>query len=238
MDVLSRVLARIAVTQPAPGGATAVVTGLIALVLVAAGFTWPWVRLLVTISHEGAHALVAWLTGRRLRGIRLHRDTSGVTVSQGPARGPGMIATLAAGYPAPAVVGVVAAAVLGSGHAAGFLWLVLALLVLMLVQIRNGYGLIALVGVGAVLFAATCWLSDVWLVRVAQVLCWTMLLAAPRPVLEVLGRPERSSDPGQLARLTRLPATVWGLLFLLLTVTGLVGGAALMLPLGQWAAMW
>lgn len=238
MDVLTRVFTRIAAEQPPPDVAISLVTGLIALVLVAAPVSWSGVRMLVTITHEGAHALVALLTGRRLRGIRLHRDTSGVTVSRGPARGPGMVATLAAGYPAPAVLGLVAAAVLGTGHAVGFLWLVLVALALMLMQIRNGYGLLVLVGVGGLLFAATWWLSDLWLVRLAQLLCWTMLLAGPKPVLEVLGRPERTSDPAQLARLTRIPTTLWALGFLLVTVAALVAGVVLMLPVRQWAATW
>ena len=37
----------------------------------------------VTIAHEGGHAVAALLTGRRLRGIRLHSDTSGLTLSAG-----------------------------------------------------------------------------------------------------------------------------------------------------------
>lgn len=41
-----------------------------------------------------------------LRGIRLHSDTSGVTVSRGKRTGPGMVLTTLAGYPAPAVLGL------------------------------------------------------------------------------------------------------------------------------------
>ena len=44
-------------------------------------------RHVVTIVHEGAHGLAAWATGRQLAGIRLHSDTSGVTVSRGRATG-------------------------------------------------------------------------------------------------------------------------------------------------------
>ena len=40
-------------------------------------------------------------TGRRLAGIRLHSDTSGLTVSRGKPTGIGMILTAAAGYTAP-----------------------------------------------------------------------------------------------------------------------------------------
>src|SRR5688500_12845243 len=40
-------------------------------------------RHVVTIAHEGAHGAVALAAGRRLSGIRLHSDTSGLTVSAG-----------------------------------------------------------------------------------------------------------------------------------------------------------
>ena len=39
--------------------------------------------MLVTITHEGAHGVAAFVTGRRLQGIRLHSDTSGLTISSG-----------------------------------------------------------------------------------------------------------------------------------------------------------
>src|SRR3712207_6392023 len=115
----------------------AALTGLVAVLLPG---PWRFARLLVTITHEGGHAVVAMLAGRRLRGIRLHSDTSGLTVSQGRAHGPGMVAMLAAGYLGPALVGLGAALMLAAGRSLGLLWLLLAVLVLMLLQIRNAYG--------------------------------------------------------------------------------------------------
>ena len=73
-------------------------TGALALLLVVVA--WPRVRLLVTVVPEAGHAVVAVLVGRRLTGIRLHSDTSGLTVSRGRPRGPGMVAMLAAASPA------------------------------------------------------------------------------------------------------------------------------------------
>lgn len=43
---------------------------------------WRLVRILTTVVHEAGHAVVAMLVGRRLQGIRLHSDTSGLTVSR------------------------------------------------------------------------------------------------------------------------------------------------------------
>ena len=67
---------------------------LLALAVVVYRPTWRWSRNVITIAHEGGHAVVALLSGRRLQGIRLHSDTSGLTVSAGRPTGPGMIMTL------------------------------------------------------------------------------------------------------------------------------------------------
>ena len=56
--------------QPDPPALLVLVTALIALVVVAFRPLWRIARNAITIAHEGGHALVALLTGRRLRGIR------------------------------------------------------------------------------------------------------------------------------------------------------------------------
>ena len=102
---------------------------------------WHVARHGLTIVHEAAHAGVAVLVGRRLSGIRVHSDTSGLNGLGGKPQGPGMVATAAAGYVGPAVLGVGAAWLLSRGYAVALLWILLVVLVLVLVQIRNWYGL-------------------------------------------------------------------------------------------------
>ncbi|MEN0015902.1 MAG: M50 family metallopeptidase, partial [Solirubrobacteraceae bacterium] len=62
---------------------------------------------------------------------------------------------------------------------------------------------------------------------------WLLLLAAPRPVVELLlagrGR-SRNSDPDQVARLTHIPATVWIVAMLAANLAGLVVGASTLAP--------
>ena len=132
MDVVEGLWAQ--VTTPLPQLPTAILVG----ALVAAGAVvlapalWRPARTVVTIAHEGAHGLVALAAGRRLSGIRLHSDTSGLTVSAGRPTGPGMVLTCAAGYTGPALFGLGAAALLAAGHAVGLLWALLGLLALLL----------------------------------------------------------------------------------------------------------
>ncbi len=228
MRLLAELWRRALATQPLPGAQGSLVLAAAALVAVVGA--WPIVRMLVTICHEGGHALVAVLAGRRLSGIRVHSDTSGLTVSRGRPRGPGMVVTLLAGYPAPMVVGLGSALLVGTGHAAGVLWLLVLLAAVLLVWVRNLYGVLVVVAAAAVLAGVTWYSPPVILGWVATGLAWVFLWAAPRPVLELLGHHSPGSDAAQLAGLTHIHRYAWGLLWLVLTVAGLTAGALLMVP--------
>jgi hypothetical protein len=232
-DVLTEIWGRATTAQPAPTSSVVVLTGLAALLLVLAPFTWPRVRLGITAVHEGGHALIGVLVGRRLQGIRLHSDTSGLTVSRGRPSGPGMIATLLAGYLAPAAVGLGAVLLLTGGYAVGLLWLSVVLIAVMLLWIRNAFGFIALV-LGLAVASAVSWYASAGTQSaVAYLLTWVLLLGAPRPVVELLiagRRRSRKSDPDQLARLTHLPAALWILVMLAANLAGLVLGATTLVP--------
>jgi hypothetical protein len=232
-DVITEIWDRATAVQPIPDSSVVIVTGLVALALVLVPFTWRRVRLGITAVHEAGHAAVGVLVGRRLQGIRLHSDTSGLTVSSGKPTGPGMLATLLAGYLAPALVGLGAVFLLTRGYAVGLLWLVVVLLVVLLLWIRNLYGfaivLVAIASAGALSWYASAQTQS----AAAYLLAWTLLLAAPRPVVELLlagARRSRKSDPDQLARLTRVPAVVWILLMLGANLAGLVLGATTLAP--------
>ena len=127
------------------GNVTALVVGVVALVLVWYRSTWRVLRNVVTIAHEGGHAVVALLSGRKLNGIRLHSDTSGLTVSTGKAHGPGMVFTLLAGYPAVSLLGLGGAWLVTADLARLMLWVCVGLLVLMLLAVRNAYGVLSVV---------------------------------------------------------------------------------------------
>jgi hypothetical protein len=231
--VISELWDRATATQPVPDARFVVATGVVALVLVLAPVSWPRIRLGITVVHEAGHAAVAVLVGRRLRSIRLHSDTSGLTVSRGKPRGPGMVVMLAAGYLAPAALGLLAALLLADGRSVGLLWLLLALTAALLLWVRNGYGLVVLLVGGAGVFLVT-WYGDGRVQSVAAYLiAWLLLLAAPRPLVELLRagrRRGRTSDPDQLAGLTRVPAVLWILLLLVANLAGLVVGVSTLAP--------
>ena len=212
-------------------------SGAVALLAVAPRPVWRLTRNAVTIAHEGGHALVALCTGRRLSGIRLHADTSGVTVSYGKPRGPGMVFTAMAGYIAPALLGLGGAALLGTGHITALLWACVLLLALMLLMIRNWYGVLALVATGAVVFGVT-WAATSQVQAVfGYFAVWFLLFGGVRPVFELQWQRSRGrapqSDADQLAKLTGVPGLVWVLLFGIVALGSALLGAHWLVP--EWS---
>jgi hypothetical protein len=226
--LLARFWAQITATTPDLRPQVLLGTAAVAAILVLSPALWRPTRHVVTIAHEGAHGLVALAAGRRLSGIRLHSDTSGLTVSAGRPSGLGMVLTCAAGYTGPGLFGLGAAALLAAGHAVGLLWALLILLALLLVQIRNWYGLWSVLVTGAVVFGATWWLPPDGQAAFAALATWFLLLATPRTVVELQTSRRRrrapDSDADQLAGLTRLPALLWVGIFLLVDLGALALG--------------
>ncbi|MBT2211488.1 MULTISPECIES: M50 family metallopeptidase [Actinomadura] len=225
---------RVTGTQPDPPWWLVALVGLVALGAVAHGPTWRVARNTVTIAHEGGHALVALVTGRKLDGIKLHSDTSGVTVSRGKPHGPGMVFTAMAGYLTPPLLGLLFAALLAGGRITLMLWFSLALLAGMLVMIRNAYGALSVIVTGAVIFGVS-WLGGAKVqAGFAYLAAWFLLLAATRPVVELQRMRARhmapSSDADQLAHLTGVPGLAWVSLFGAVALVALLAGAALLFP--------
>ncbi|WP_460747762.1 M50 family metallopeptidase [Nocardiopsis oceani] len=214
-------------TQSAPDQWIIVTTAVVGLAAVLLGPPWRVARNVVTIAHEGGHAIVALLSGRQLTGIRLHSDTSGVTVSRGKPTGIGMILTVFAGYVAPTVIGLLGILMLMSDRITALLWLSIVVLAAMLLMIRNFYGVLSVVLTGALVFGVSWFTPEDVQAAFAYLFIWFLLFAGVRPVIELqsqrMRNPSPHSDADQLARLTGLPGTFWVMVFLLVNVavTGL-----------------
>jgi Peptidase M50B-like len=229
VTVLSQVWHRVITPQPAPTDAVVIGSAALAILLVGVPGLWRRSRYLVTVAHEAAHGLVAAASGRRLGGIRLHADTSGLLLSRGRASGPGMFLTAAAGYVGPAVFGLGAAYLLREGHSVALLWAVLVLLAVVLILIRNWFGLWLVLAAGVGVFAVSWWGDALLQSWCAYVGAWFLLVAAPRPVIELQAARRRqaapNSDADTLARLSGIPGLIWVGVFLVVTVGALgLGG--------------
>jgi uncharacterized membrane protein YbhN (UPF0104 family) len=240
MNVLTRVWERITNVQPAPPAWVVAVAALAALVIVLDTRTWRLAGKVITIAHEGGHALVSVLSGRRLEGIRLHRDGSGVTYSRGRRSGPAMVACAAAGYIAPSLLGAGAAALLASRHVTAMLWLALVLLAATFLAIRNVFGAIAVLATAAAVFAVSYFAAAEVQAGFGYLAAWFLLVGAVRPVVELQrgrrrgrGRGRASnSDADQLARLTGVPGGIWVTFFAFVALCMLGIGVWLLAPPG------
>ncbi|MFF4831922.1 M50 family metallopeptidase [Streptomyces sp. NPDC001315] len=215
-------------TQPDPHLWVVLATMVAALAIVVPHTVWRISRNAITIAHEGGHGLVALVTGRTLTGIRLHSDTSGLTVSRGKPYGLGMILTAASGYTAPPLLGLGGAALLAAGHITLLLWLATALLVAMLVMIRNAYGALTVVLTGGA-FLLVSWLAGPQVqAAFAYAVVWFLLVGGVRPAFELQAKRSRGgagdSDADQLSRLTHVPAGLWLFLFHAVSLCSLIGG--------------
>jgi hypothetical protein len=222
--------------QPDPPGLLVLATAVIALVVVSFRPLWRIARNAITIAHEGGHALVALLTGRKLRGIRLEFDTSGLTLSAGRPTGPGMMFTLLAGYIAPSLVGLGGAWLLGGNRITLLLWVAVVLLLLMLINIRNVFGAVSVLVTGAIVFAVSWYATPQVQAAFAYVGVWFLLIGGVRPVFELQKLRSRGrmpeSDADQLAGVTHVPALFWVGVFLAVDIAALVIGGFMLA--GQW----
>lgn len=192
-----------------------------------------------TIIHEMGHSIVAKLTGRKLHGIKVHSDSSGVSVSAGKPHGIGMILTTIAGYPAPAIMALALAFFASLGYAGASLLVYNIILVFAFLLCRNvvGFGSIitALITTGVI-----SWFND------PDIVSWTVIflvafygLSAIQDVWDLTRvhfgtwnggirkeqrketREERkSSDAHQAFKLTLIiPTPVWILFFAIVNIS-------------------
>lgn len=236
LDPLTDLWDRLFGAQPDPPALLVLLSGALALIIVATRLPWRIARNMITIAHEGGHALVAVLTGRRLTGIRLHSDTSGLTLSAGRPSGPGMVFTLLAGYLAPSLLGVAGAWLLGGNRITLLLWIAVALLLVMLVMIRNVFGVVSVVVTGAVVLSVSWYASAQVQAAFAYAGVWFLLFGGVRPVGELQTLRRRGALPGsdadQLAGVTRIPALLWVGLFGVVNLAALLLGGSLLA--GSW----
>jgi hypothetical protein len=241
---------RVTATGPVLATWLVALTAAVAFAVVASHRVWHVSRNVVTLAHEGGHAA----TGRRLDGIRLHSDTSGVTSSRGKSHGAGLVLTTAAGYVTPSLLGLGAAWLLAARHATFLLWLVLLLLAAAFVAIRNAYGFLAVLATALVVFLISRFASLRAQEVFAYLFAWFLLFGGIRPIFELQRRRRRggaltsgartsgartsgalASDADQLALLTGVPGGAWVFGFAVVAFVALIAGSLWLLPgLSHW----
>ncbi|MFC0531773.1 M50 family metallopeptidase [Phytohabitans kaempferiae] len=204
---------------------TGLVFGTLLLGLLAALF-WPVTRYLITIAHEGSHALFGSVTGGTVDSVTVNADSTGLT---GIFTSRPFIPALA-GYVGPSLFGIVGAMMLAAGaRPDAVLWVAVVLLAVILLQMRNAFGVLAVVVAGFFLVMLVHNASPDLRAVCAYTLVWFLLLGGFFSALQWNRRSVGwSSDAGILRELTRLPMGFWGILWWLLTLAALIYGGGIL----------
>ncbi|NYF97142.1 M50 family metallopeptidase [Janibacter cremeus] len=231
MDLLTEITGRAVPSARAPQLAAPGLLAVLALAAVAVAWwpAWRVLRLVVTLVHELGHAVVGVAVGRRFRGFVLRADMSGHAVTVGRPSGPGLVVTTWAGYPAPALLGMLLVWLAAKGWTAPVLTALLAGLLVALVFVRSALTGLVVVGSLAGVAALWWWREDGLQQHVLVGTGLVLLAGAWRHLASVLRRVGPSSDPGALARLTGIPVLVWqvGFVAVLALASWIVGSEVL-----------
>lgn len=186
---------------------------------------WKPTRQAATIIHEIGHAVIARISGRKIAGIKLHTDTSGVTLTEGKQGGLGFILTLMAGYTAPTTLGTAMIWATTNNYAGAALTLLTAVLALAFFYTRN---ILAILCIGAAALGSA-WL---WFNASAPIVTYTVLaigvflvIAGIRCCFDLSKAHQEktgSTDAEQLADATFLiPSIAWVGFFHLWAIAGI-----------------
>ena len=205
-------------------GATAI--AVLLLLVVAA----PAVEALDTIIHEGAHMVVALLTGLGVQHFEIKADGNAETLPKRSPWGPARILTGMAGYPAPSLVGLGGAALLTAGRAWPLLWTVVVLLVLAWIkalgELTSFVVLLLAVAIGYVAIYGTPTLQA----GLAAGVVWLLLFSGVRSVAIIpMGKTDHS-DAHALARDTLIPRHLWQAAFMAFALYCLWKGFVILKP--------
>ena len=178
------------------------------------------VRLLVTLVHEGGHAVATLLTGGGVQQITLEPDGSGLTLSLGGWRP----IILSAGYIGAAAVGALMLYLLRTplGGRAALYALAIVLGALTLFFVRNVFGFAVGVGLTVALALAARFLPDRADLVLAAFLAVQLCLMALLDLFNLLFSsglfPVGHNDAVFMSRVIPLPPILWALLWSLASV--------------------
>lgn len=203
--------------------AIVVLLGLVVLAVIMLP-SWLVLQHVETMAHEGAHALVSWGMGGKVKSVTMARDGSGLTNTEFT-RGSGLLAVFV-GYIGPSAFGLAAASLISIGHIVAVLWLALLLLAALLITIRNFFALCAVVATGLLTYLVARYGRIGLETVLAYLITWFLLLSGLRDVLKYRGR---EGDARIMASSTYVPAWLWVGIWQLGAAAALAFGGKLLL---------
>jgi hypothetical protein len=212
------------VAHPPLSAGEAVLIGLAALAVTLIPLLWAPVEHFSTMSHEGAHALLALLVGFTVTEIILDKHSHGKT-SVLAGEGLRLVLVGVAGYLGPSLFGLGAARIISLGYPVTVLWLMVVLLVLLLFLIARSFGFVSVPLAILLLYLILRYTHTGTEVVVAYGLTWLLLLSGVRVAL---ADGIEASDAHALRHSTHLPRRLWSLIWLAGSAGALIVGGKLL----------
>lgn len=207
---------------PLPAGES-IVIGLVVAAVVMVPLLWATVEHFSTMTHEGAHALLALFLGLTVTGVIVDRHAGGKTSIVG--EGLRVVLVLLIGYLGPSLFGLGAAKLISLGDPLAVLWLVIFLLVLVLFLLDRSFGMFSVPIAIALLYLILRYTHARTEVVAAYAVTWLLLLSGVR---HAIGDGIRAADADALRGQTHLPRLLWALLWLAGTTAALLAGGKLL----------
>ncbi|MFI5838270.1 M50 family metallopeptidase [Catenuloplanes sp. NPDC051500] len=191
----------------------------------AASVLWTLTRYLITAAHEGSHALFGSVSGGRVDSVRLHPDSSGLTVTISGS----LFLTAVSGYLGPSLFGLAGATMLAHGiRPDAVLWTCLVLLIVVFIQLKNVFGLFIVGLYGTFFFLLVRYGSPGLRALGAYTLIWFLLLGG---VIHTAMGDLKNGDSVNLRKATMIPVGFWGGFWWLSTMAALIYGGGILLGL-------
>ena len=211
--------------HPSLSSGESIVIGLIVAAVVMIPLLWAPVEHFSTMTHEGAHALLAVLLGLTVTEVVLDRHAGGKTSIVG--EGLKAVLVLLIGYLGPSLFGLGAAKIISLGDPVTVLWLVVLLLVLVLFLLARSFGMFSVPIAIALFYLILRYTHAGTEVVAAYAVTWLLLLSGVR---HAIGDGIRAADAHALRKQTHLPRVLWAALWLAGTGAALlIGGKLLVL---------
>lgn len=206
-------------------GGESVAIGLVTAIVVMIPLLWAAVEHFSTMTHEGAHALLAVILGLTVTEIVLNRHSEGRT----GVIGDGLRAVLVVliGYLGPSLFGLGAAKIIAMGYPKTVLWLLVLLLLLVFSLLGRSFAVISVPIAIVALYLILRYAHAGTEVVIAYVIAWLLLLSGLRTAIGHFIRSD-SADAADLRGRTHLPGALWSLVWLAGTALALIVGGKLL----------
>jgi hypothetical protein len=208
---------------PLPAGESTLI-GLVVAIVVLVPLLWAPFEHFSTMTHEGAHALLAVLLGLTVTEIVLNRHSEGKTGIVG--EGLRVILVVLIGYLGPSLFGLGAARIISLGDPVTVLWLLVLLLVLVLFLLARSFGMFSVPIALALLYVILRYTHTGTEIIAAYAVTWLLLVSGVRTAI---GHGIHAADAAILRDRTHLPRRLWSLLWLAGTVGALLVGGKLLI---------